>query len=172
MRAWALAVLALPACMSAVGVNRIVGGEEFDQARQYPWLVVLQDSGGGNFCGGTLIAPQWVLTAAHCTFNGVAKVVVGMHDKTDNSASFEEPHIVDTITDHPSFNSTNFENDMSLLFLESPVANYDPINQLAGFDGDPLFEDAGELLTVAGWGRLADGGSTPNTPRRVQVPVG
>lgn len=47
-----------------VGQVRIVGGE--DMVQPEPWMVSLRDSYGFHYCGGTLIADAWVLTAAHC----------------------------------------------------------------------------------------------------------
>eukprot|EP00966_Prymnesium_polylepis_P015855 366237-Prymnesium_polylepis.1 len=55
----------------------IVGGTTVPYPRMYPWLVSLQTVNDFPFCGGTLIAPTWVLTAAHCTIgSSPAEVIV------------------------------------------------------------------------------------------------
>ena len=47
--------------------SRIVGGTQA-QKDSWPWQAMLADAEGSReqFCGGSLIAEQWVLTAAHC----------------------------------------------------------------------------------------------------------
>merc|ERR1719384_664687 len=55
--------------------KRIVGGSEVKPKNKYPWMVALVDTNttDGQFCGGTLVASKYIITAAHCMFkNGAA----------------------------------------------------------------------------------------------------
>lgn len=56
----------VPAIKPALNANqRIVNGENAVPG-SWPWQVSLQDTSGFHFCGGSLISPNWVVTAAHC----------------------------------------------------------------------------------------------------------
>lgn len=59
--------------------GRVIAGEDSKQG-QWPWQVAMQKY-GRFFCGGSLIAPEWVLTAAHCvqqTSESSLKIVAGV----------------------------------------------------------------------------------------------
>ena len=57
--------------VQAAGIEEttIIGGREADPG-DWPWMVALMTDPtagvSGHYCGGALIAPEWVLTAAHC----------------------------------------------------------------------------------------------------------
>src|SRR5688500_12911197 len=76
---------------------RIVGGTPTTKDK-YPWMVALTTAGNSDlfdaqFCGGALIHPYWVVTAAHCVEEETASsmdVVVGAHNlQTDSAASVQ-----------------------------------------------------------------------------------
>lgn len=126
----------------------IVGGTTAANGA-YPFMASVQD-GGYHFCGGSVIAGTWVLTAAHCVPDGNANglsVRVGSNNNTSGGTVIN----VTEVKVHPSFDGTYF--DAALLRLASSVpANVTPIT-LAGASNDNL-EANGVPVTVAGWGDI------------------
>jgi hypothetical protein len=81
----------------------IVGGAEA-APNDWPWMASLQD-GSFHFCGGALIAPDMVVTAAHCTAGsspGDFDVVLGRHDLSTNDG---ERIPIAEIINHPDYGS-------------------------------------------------------------------
>jgi len=153
---------ACPSGKSGVMGTRIVGGTEVQNPREFPFQVSLQE-GNSHFCGGSLIAPGWVLTAAHC---GNVKVVeVGGHDLSANDACVERIKVSETII-HPKYDDYTMANDIALLKLAG-ASTYPPVGLYSG----GALEAAGTLSTVSGWGTLSSGGPAPDVLRSVNVPI-
>ncbi|MBX3714269.1 MAG: trypsin-like serine protease [Lysobacter sp.] len=119
--------------------QRIVGGS-FAPDGAYPWTAALLSSSGGQFCGGSLIAPKWVVTAAHCS-SSAASVRVGSIDRTSGGQVIR---VIRRIN-HPQYST---QNDIALLELETPVSGITPITR--GTSAPAV----GSTVRLLGWGQV------------------
>jgi secreted trypsin-like serine protease len=132
----------------------IVGGEPAPEGK-YPWQVRLYDSMDDQigFCGGSIIAPQWILTAAHCLVD-TDKVVVGFGniDRTKTTKIESEKIIV-----NPGFleHALPSGDDVALIKLKEPIPDAKPV-EYATSDTEKELMTRGVRVTVTGWGAIWD----------------
>lgn len=129
------------------------------------------------FCGGTLIAPGCVLTAAHCTANlnvcqmRRLRVVAGdfnqfSDDEAANGISVERR--VQGIYTHPMYNKVTSDFDFALVELDKEV----PISDCIGVACLPKSADeTGMECSITGWGTLMSSGPSPELLQEAPVKV-
>ncbi|KAJ2990356.1 hypothetical protein HDV02_004469 [Globomyces sp. JEL0801] len=148
----------------------IVGGTPVGSATKYPWLVSIQKF-DSQFCGGILISPTKVLTAAHCTKGQTtANFKVFAHrydfDATAESENAAEYKVVKQ-TIHPSYVTATKGFDAAVWEVELVSGTAPAVNVTL----DSAGPQPDSSLIIAGWGTLSSGGDIPAQMQEAVVPI-
>jgi hypothetical protein len=152
----------------SVESEEVIGGADATPGAR-PWQAQLSIPGFSHWCGGSLVAPGWVLTAGHCVDGRTAgdfTVVMGEHNRTSNEG-WEQTRTVTRIVRHPGFTS-DLANDVALLRLSSPVTLNARVSTIALATGD---DGAGWNAVVSGWGNTAPGSGASNVLQEASLPL-
>jgi secreted trypsin-like serine protease len=153
--------------------TRIVGGAPV-LIEDSPWQVALirsqvAEPQRSQFCGGSIIASDWVVTAAHCVDNFIVSQLPTRLNVVAGTANYEtggQRATVKRIFVHPAWNSANMDNDVALLQLGEALTMGSPIPVVAA---NTEFTDPTKL-TVTGWGAIFEGGPGSKDLLGVTVP--
>ncbi len=147
---------------------KVVGGQNAAHG-EFPFIVSLRSGSFGHFCGGSLVASNWVLTAAHCVKGGsVDEVWIGLLNQNDQ-AGVEKMKVTKIIA-HQDYDSNSMENDFALIQLDKN-SSYKPIS-LNEKELLVMSANTQIMATTAGWGALREGSyGLPNALQKVEVPL-
>jgi len=151
---------------------RIVGGTPAPIGA-YPWQVSIGLNGipfsTGHFCGGSIIASEWVLTAAHCVHGSTNPANLEVLYGTNLLSQGGEKVRVERIIVHNDWDSNNYDFDVALLKVSSPMtsASIPLVDQESAENLAPV----GVLAFVSGWGLTSENGYVSNVLQHVGVQV-
>lgn len=155
--------------------RRIVGGRTAAKD-EFPYQVALETRVFGGrwkqFCGGTVIADRWILTAAHCVRGQNARflrVVGGTNDLVEGEANAVQ---VEKVIPHERYNSYTIQNDIALIKLAAPLSR--SVNGFTNpiclpYPNSPV--PVGHQGIISGFGTVSEGGRASRNLLATTIPI-
>lgn len=154
--------------------KRIINGTDVNDLR-YPWMVSIVDLNAAfreYTCGGAIVAPNWVITAAHCLerlpcygpfHENEIEVVIGTYDLNSTP---QQRRKVTRIIRHPHYDCNAMDSDIALFELDSDI----DLSPLKIAFADPL---ANQKVTTMGWGTMDPNGGKnfPNILQEIDMNI-
>lgn len=152
-------------------ITRILGGRNCNPG-ECPWQARLVNEHNDGFCGGTVLSPSFVLTAAHCmNQTKYFKVIVGEVNVQVKEGT-ESVHTVERVFMHNKFLMKTYDNDIALIKLKEPItfSAYVVPACIPDVDfADDVLMKMKEGI-VSGFGRLHEKGREATILQVLQVP--
>ncbi|XP_047907964.2 granzyme G-like [Anser cygnoides] len=145
----ALLLVACPPAKASHTWNRMVGAGRA-KAPARPYMAYLEGK-SGHFCGGFLVAPSWVMTAAQCFSHRPLTVILGAHNIQRREESWQMFE-VQSYHCHPDFTNPVKGNDILLLKLKGNATSNSYVRTISF---QKIKASGGTVCRIAGWGHKA-----------------
>ncbi|MFE5136527.1 S1 family peptidase [Streptomyces fagopyri] len=164
----AAAATALLCAPGAVAAPRPIVGGTTTTTTAYPFMMQITDASQNQFCGGTLVAANKVVTAAHCMTGETTSSVRVVGGRTYLTGTNGTVSKVSTIWVDPGYTDATNGDDVAVLTLSTSMS-YTPASYVAATSTGVYA--AGTTARIVGWGTTSENGGSSDQLRTATVPL-
>ncbi|MFG2474722.1 S1 family peptidase [Streptomyces fagopyri] len=164
----AAAATTLLCAPGAVAAPQPIVGGTTTTTTAYPFMMQITDASQNQFCGGTLVAANKVVTAAHCMVGETTSSVRVVGGRTYLNGTNGTVGKVSRIWVDPGYTDATNGDDVAVLTLSMSMS-YTPASYVASTDTGVY--TAGTTARIVGWGTTSENGGSSNQLRTATVPT-